>query len=102
MDMPGADSLREMVSRINEIGHRSRSGDPSVESYLQGIAADPMTEWFTDLLREKNVELANERQRADRIVRALQSWHEAKDAGVPASEADAQLAKVLREIGIIQ
>jgi hypothetical protein len=90
-----------MVSRINEIGRRSRSGDASVEGYLQGIAADPVTAWFTDLLREKNVELTNEKQRGDRIARALQSWQEAKNAGASASEADAQLAKLIREMGIL-
>jgi len=90
-----------MVSRINDIGRRARSGDPSVETYLQGIAADPVTAWFTDLLREKNVELTNERQRADRVARALQSWQEAKDAGASASEADAKLAKLIREMGIL-
>ena len=95
----------DVVRRINEIGRRARLGPPSVEDYLRGMAADPTTAWFTELLREKNTELENERQRADQLTGALRAWHRAKRAETSdssASEADSQLENSLRAMGIIQ
>ena len=63
------------------------------------VSADPITEWFSGLLREKSEELEQERQRADRLARALRAWHTA--ANESTSEADLQLIKVLREMKIV-
>lgn len=71
MDSPAARSLVETVRQINEMVRRARSGEPSVEDYLRIVSADPVTEWFSGLLREKSEELEQERQRADRLARAL-------------------------------
>jgi hypothetical protein len=105
MDNPAARSLMEMVRKLNEMGHRARSGEPGVEDYLRAVSSDPATEWFTGLLREKREELEEERQRADRLARALRAWYSAKDArgsdGSP-SELDLQLVNVLQSMGIIQ
>jgi hypothetical protein len=103
MDSPAARSLVETVRELNEMVRRARSGEPSVEDYLRTVSADPVTEWFTGLLREKSEELEQERQRADRVARALRGWYAARGARAnpPASEAELQLITVLREIGII-
>jgi hypothetical protein len=71
MDIPGAASLLETVRQMNEMARRARSGEPSVEDYLRMVSSDPVTEWFTGLLREKNEELEQERQRGDRLAREL-------------------------------
>ncbi len=47
----------EMVRTINEMSRRARAGEPGVEDYLRAVSADPVTEWFTALLQEKNDEL---------------------------------------------
>jgi hypothetical protein len=73
MDIPGAASLLETVRQMNEMARRARSGEPSVEDYLKMVSSDPVTEWFTGLLREKNEELEQERQRGDRLARALRA-----------------------------
>jgi hypothetical protein len=73
MDIPGAASLLETVRQMNEMARRARSGEPSVEDYLRMVSSDPVTEWFTGLLREKNEELEQERQRGDRLARALRA-----------------------------
>jgi hypothetical protein len=105
MENPAAWSLLETVRKINEIGRRARSGEPGVEDYLRMVSADPVTEWFTGLLREKSEALEEERQRADRLARALRAWHAATatrvSANLPASEAESQLITVLREMRII-
>jgi hypothetical protein len=72
MEYPAARSLMETVRQINEIGRRARSGEPQVEDYLRVVASDPTTQWFTELLREKNEELNRERERADQLARELQ------------------------------
>ena len=104
MDIPAARSLMETVRQINEIGQRARAGKPGVEDYLRAVTADPMTDWFTELLREKNEELASEQQRADQLARALRAWHEAKQTGTSdesANEAELQLINVLERMGIV-
>ena len=105
MDNPGADFLMETVRKINAVAKRARSGKPDVEEYLQIVNSDPVTEWFTELLREKNGELAKEEERAARLVRALRVWHRAKSAGTlesSASQADVQLTAAMRDLGLIQ
>lgn len=98
MDNPAARSLVEMVRQINEIGRRARSGEPGPDDYLRAVSSDPVTEWFTDLLREKNTELEVERDRADRLASALRNWFKAKDLNAAdASQADIQLARFLRD-----
>jgi hypothetical protein len=95
MDHPAIDSLMESVRKINELAKKARSGEPGVEDYVQSLGADPVTAWFTDLLREKNEELKKARERSDRVASALRNW-QAK------SDADANLAKTLRELGILE
>ena len=73
MDNPAASSLTEMVRKMNEVIRRERSGEPSAEDYLRIVSADPVTEWFTTLLREKNEELEQERRRGDRLARELRA-----------------------------
>jgi hypothetical protein len=97
MDYPGMDSLMESIRKINEMSRRARSGDPDIEQYLRSVGSDPVTEWFTALLREKNEELAQERQRSARLASALRAWYRNQAGG----EADMQLVKALREGGII-
>jgi hypothetical protein len=97
MDHPAIDSLMETVRRINQISQRARSGDPSVEDYLRSLGSDPVTAWFTDLLREKNDELQKDRERSARVVAALRNWHASGE-----SDADAKLVKTLRDLDIIQ
>ena len=104
MDNPGADSLMETVRKINEVAKKARSSKPGVEEYLQGLNSDPVTEWFMELLREKNGELAEEKERGDRLVRALRLWHQAKAAAMlepSASQADLQLTSAMRDLGLI-
>src|SRR5579862_2375736 len=97
MDNPAARALLETVRQINEIGRRARSGEPAAEDYLRGVASDPVTEWFTGLLREKNEELEGERRRVDQLSCALRAWYTAKGAmsDGPANEADSQLRNVI-------
>jgi hypothetical protein len=105
MDTPGADSLMGMVRRINEIGRRARSGEPSAEDYLRLVSSDPTTEWFTDLLREKNDELQKEKERSEKLASALRAWHRVKSEGtstIAADEAAMRLVEVLRETKIIE
>jgi hypothetical protein len=106
MDNPAAGSLAETIRKIQEMARKARSGDPSVEDYLQIVSADPVTAWFTELLREKNEELEQERQRADRLIRALRGWYAARaagaSAGVATSEGDLLLINALGEMGIIE
>lgn len=104
MDNPAARSLMEAVRQINEIGRRARSGEPSVEDYLRACASDPTTEWFTELLREKNDELGREQQRTDKMTAALRAWYRAKQAEQPevsANEAELRLINMLHGMGIV-
>ena len=105
MDMPGAQSLMEMVRTINQMSRRARAGEPGLEDYLRAVSADPVTEWFTALLQEKNDELQTERERSDRLASALRAWSrevvEAESNGGQ-SDTDLRLLKVLRGMGIIQ
>lgn len=71
MDNPAADSVVETVRRLNELTRRARAGEPTVDDYLQALASDPVTEWFTILLRERTEELEKERRRADRLAARL-------------------------------
>jgi hypothetical protein len=105
MENPSANSLLETVRKINEIGRRARSGEPSVEDYLRALASDPVTKWFTDLLREKSTELEAQRQRADRLTGAVKTWHwksRERISDGSASEAEIELANVLRVIGVVE
>ena len=103
MDNPAGRSLIEAIRTINEMGRKARSGEPSVEDYLRMVSADPTTEWFTALLREKSEELEQERQRADRIFSALRAWYAARDraSGNATSESELQLIHILHEMNII-
>jgi hypothetical protein len=103
MEIPGADSLMETVRLINRIGKANRSAQSNMDEYLDGISLDPITEWFTDLLREKTAELDKERERADRVANALSEWYGASHGRISdgsASEADVKLAEIIRGIGI--
>jgi mannitol-1-phosphate/altronate dehydrogenase len=102
MDFPAARDLVETIRQINEMGRRARAGEPSVEDYLQTISSDPVTEWFTELLREKNEELEKERRRADRLANALRAWYQVKETRMPneSSEAELQLVHAIRATGI--
>jgi hypothetical protein len=105
MENPAARSLMETVRKINEAGRRARSGELAVEDYLHAISADPVTEWFTELLREKREELTNERQRTDQLASALRAWYHAKDAtkgGDSPDKAESELVNVLRGMEIIK
>jgi hypothetical protein len=104
MDMPAARSLMEMVRTINQMSRRARAGEPGIEEYLRAVTADPVTEWFTSLLQEKNEELRTERERSDRLANALRAWSRELDEGGPnrsESDADQRLLNVLRGMGII-
>ena len=104
MDNPGAWHLMEMVRKINEIGQRARSGAPSADDYLRALASDPTTEWFTELLREKNEELTKERERSDQLACALRAWYRAKHAAPgeqSAGEAELQLVNLLHAMEIL-
>jgi hypothetical protein len=71
MDNPAADSIVETVRRLNELTRRARSGEPTVDDYLSALASDPVTEWFTVLLRERTEDLEREKRRADRLAARL-------------------------------
>ena len=103
MDNPAAWELMEMVRRFKEINQGVGSRAPNVEDYLRAVAADPTTQWFTELLREKSDELEKERRQADQLACALREWHRAKQEGTEpsVSEADLQLVQSLQAIGII-
>jgi hypothetical protein len=104
MDDPAARSLMETVRKINEMGRRARSGEPEVEDYLRAIASDPIAEWFTELLREKNEELRKEREQADRLACALRAWYRAKnakDSSESRDEAELRLVNVLHAMEIL-
>ena len=104
MDNPGALHLMEMVRKINEIGQRARSGAESADDYLRAVASDPTTEWFTELLREKNEELTKERERTGQLACALRAWYRAKHARTgeqSADEADLQLVNLLHVMEIL-
>ena len=98
MDNPAVDSLLDTVRKINEIGRRARSGEPQVEDYLRAVSSEPRTEWFATLLREKNEELAKEREQFDRLSSAVRAWYAGRSEG----EADLRLAKVLSAMGIVE
>jgi hypothetical protein len=103
MDNPAAHSLMEMVRQINEMGRRARSGEPTAADYLRAVSSDPMTEWFTDLLREKRDELAKESERMDRLISALRAWHSAiGKSNESGGEANGELVRVLHELGVIR
>ena len=102
MDMAAARSLMEMVETINEMSRRARAGEPGVEDYLKAVNQDPVTEWFTALLQEKNQELQTERERADRLTSALRAWRRELDEGQSSGDAELRLLKVLRGMGIIE
>jgi hypothetical protein len=78
------------------MARKARSGQPGVEDYLRAVGSDPVTEWFTGLLREKNEELQKQSDEADRLARALRAWHSEKSP-----DAESKLVNLLREIGII-
>ena len=61
MDNPAADNVVETVRRLNELTRRARAGEPTVDDYLRALASDPVTEWFTVLLRERTDELEKEK-----------------------------------------
>ena len=71
MENPAADSIVETVRKLNEMTRRARSGEPTVDDYLRALASDPVTEWFTVLLRERTEELEREKRRADRLAATL-------------------------------
>jgi hypothetical protein len=105
MDQPGADSLVETVRRLNEMMRKARSGEPTVDDYLQAVASDPVTDWFTVLLREKTEELEKERARLNRLTLAGRHW--LGDMGPRLSEnactqAELDLARALRDLGVIE
>ena len=104
MDSPGARHLMETVRKISEIGKRARSGAPSADDYLRALASDPTTEWFGELLREKNEELTKERERADQVASALRAWYRTKHATMgeqSTDEGDLQLIDNLRAMKIL-
>jgi hypothetical protein len=100
MNNPATDLLLDMVRQINEIGRRARSGAPGVDDYLEIIKADPTTQWFTDLLRDKNAELQTEKQRTSDLSAALWAWLRAKQSAL--DSADRQLIDSLRVLGVIE
>jgi hypothetical protein len=71
MENPAADSIVETVRKLNEMTRRARLGEPTVDDYLRALASDPVTEWFTVLLRERTEELEREKRRADRLAATL-------------------------------
>jgi hypothetical protein len=74
-----------------------------VDAYLRGVNNDPVTVWFTDLLREKSTELEQEKERADRIAGALRAWHRAASGRIvdgSISQADLKLIDFVRDMGI--
>lgn len=104
MDNPGAKSLMDTVRKINQLAQQARSGEPGVEDYLRAVSSDPVTEWFTEILREKSEELEKEKRRTDQLACALRSWYQAthaRNSGEPASEAELHLINVLYETSVI-
>jgi hypothetical protein len=103
MDNPAARELMEMVRRFKEISQGGGSRTHTVEDYLRAVSADPTTQWFTELLREKSDELDKERRQADQLACALQAWYRAKQEGTEhsAGEADLHLVQSLQAMGII-
>ena len=102
---PAADSIMEAVRKLNEMTRRARSGEPAVDDYLRAVAADPVTEWFTVLLREQTAELEKEKERADQLAGACRRWFSEASSRLSESQcsaAEADLAKVLRELSIIE
>lgn len=93
----------DLVRQVNEMGRRARSGEPGVEDYLRILAADPTTQWFTELLREKSDELEKEKKRTDELVFAVRAWYQARQAGPEqaGSEAETQLIQALSRLNII-
>lgn len=92
----------ESVRLLNEMGRRARAGQPEVENYLHSVASDPITGWFTELLREKSAELEHERHRVDQLTSAVRAWHQTRIEGSQCpSGADVQLVNVLQALGII-
>ena len=102
MQDPATQSLLETVRKINHMARKMRSGEPGIEDYLREITADPATEWFTQLLREKNQELENERKHSDLLVSALKRWARQRKAVGSEAGADSQLLDFLLETGIIE
>jgi hypothetical protein len=102
MDHPAAHSIVEMVRRLNEMTRRARSGEPTIDDYLQALASDPVTEWFTVLLREKTEELEKERARADLLARAGRRWFSAMESEKTRSAEEVNLVNVLRDLGVIE
>ena len=98
MDMPGADFIMESVRKINQMSQRARAGEPGIEEYLQMVSSDPTTQWFTELLREKNDELLKEKDRSARLAHALRAWCQNREDD---HDADFALIKTLSELGII-
>ena len=95
----------ETVRKISEIGQRARSGAPSADDYLRALASDPTTEWFSELLREKNEDLTKERERADQVATALRAWYRTKletPGQQSVDEADLQLLDILRAMKILK
>ena len=104
MDNPGARSLMDTVRKINQMAQSARSGESGIEDYLRGVSSDPMTEWFTEILREKNEELEKEKQRTDQLACALRSWYQSRptrDGEEPPSTAEAQLINILHEMQVV-
>jgi hypothetical protein len=93
----------ETVRKMNEMGRGASLGDPQVEDYLRAVSSDPTTEWFTELLREKNEELTKERERADQLACALRAWFGTRQAAgeLPADEAELHLVNLLRTMEIL-
>ena len=104
MDHPAARSLMETVRKMNEMGRGARLRDPAVEDYLRAVTSDPTTEWFTELLREKNEELTKQRERADQLASALRTWYGTKyvaSGEQSAAEAELHLVNLLRAMEIL-
>ena len=94
-----------MVKKLNEMTRRARSGEPTIDDYLQALASDPVTEWFTVLLREKTAELEKEKARADRLARAGRRWLSAMSTKLSddtCSAAELDLAKALRNLDVVE
>jgi hypothetical protein len=102
---PAADSIVETVRKLNEMTRRARAGEPAVDDYLRALASDPVTEWFTVLLREKTEQLEKERERTDHLAGACRRWFSEASTRLAenhGSAAEAGLANVLRELSIIE
>lgn len=105
MNNPAADFLMETVRQLNETARRARTGEPTVEDYLRALESDPVTKWFSDLLREKKDEFEKERLRADRLASAGRNWYAAtrtRLSNAEGSQAEIELYKVLSELGVVE